>query len=151
MGSDINSCNFTGNLTKDADLRFSNSGMAICKFSIAVNKKMKDNESTSFFNCIVFGKFGEAVAKYLVKGTPVSITAEAKQNVYEKDGVKHYSIDFIVNSLRMFGNKQNNGTNQQSGNNNQQSANNAPQGQQATSQEKYAQQHDQFDDDGIPF
>lgn len=109
MASDINNFQFTGNLTRDGELKYTNSGMAVCKFSIAVNKKFKDNESTSFFNCVIFGKFGEAVNQYLTKGLPVAVGGEVKQNKWEQDGQTRYGIDFIVDSMRMFGNRNNSG------------------------------------------
>ena len=143
--NDLNVCSFTANVVKDAELRFSKDGTAICKFSVAVNKKMKNKEDTSFFNCVVFGKFGESVSKYLVKGTPIAFSAEAKQNVYEKDGVKHYSIDFIVTSLRMFGNKQNNALNSDNGYSNQNYNNNVSQGQYPPND------GESFGNDGIPY
>ncbi len=117
MANDINNFQFTGNLTKDSELKYTNSGTAVCKFSIAVNKKFKDQEQTSFFNCVIWGKFGEAVSQYLTKGLPVAVGGEVKQSKWEKDGQTRYGIDFIVDSLRMFGSGGNSGNNNNSGGN----------------------------------
>lgn len=105
MASDINSCTFTGNIVRDAEIKYTSQGLAICNFSIAVNKKFKDKEYTSFFSFTIFGKFGEAVSQYLVKGLGVAIEAEAKQDTWEQDGNKRSAIKFTVNNLKMFGNR----------------------------------------------
>ncbi|MCK5613561.1 single-stranded DNA-binding protein [Candidatus Pacearchaeota archaeon] len=111
MANDINQCSFTGNLVRDAELKYTNQSLAICNFSIAVNKKFKDKEYTSFFSFTIFGKFAEAVSQYLVKGLPIAVGAEAKQETWEQDGKNRSAIKFTVNSLRMFGNKGNGGGN----------------------------------------
>lgn len=111
MANDINNFQFTGNLTRDAELKYTSSGTPVCKFSIAVNKKFKDKEQTSFFSCVIWGKFGEAVNQYLLKGIPVAVGGEVKQNKWEQDGQTRYGVDFVVDSLRMFGNKGNGGGN----------------------------------------
>ena len=134
MANDINQCNFTGNLTADAEMKYSSNGTAICSFSIAVNKKFKDNEQVSFFNFTIFGKFAEAVNQYLSKGLPVAIGAEARQESWESNGQKRHAVKFIVNSLRMFGNKGNGGNN--SGGNSGNQGYNQNQGQQNRSNQQ---------------
>lgn len=100
---------FVGNLTKDAELRYSNSGTAIVSFDVAVNDKEKKGDQwedyASFFKCTMFGKRAEAVHKYLVKGQRVGITARIRQDRWEKDGQKHSMVKFMVNDLDLLGNK----------------------------------------------
>lgn len=105
MSNDINVCTFTGNLTRDSESSYTQSGTAMCKFSLAVNEKYGDTEYTSFFDFTIWGKFAEAVASYLTKGTPITVEAKAKQERWEKDGVKRNAVRFTVVSLKMHNRK----------------------------------------------
>jgi len=100
--NDINTCTFTGNLTRDAELKYTNSGTAICNFSLAVNEKYGETDHVSYFEFTIWGKFAEAVNQYLSKGLPVSVTAKAKQDRWEQDGNNRSKVKFTVLSLRMF-------------------------------------------------
>jgi single-strand DNA-binding protein len=93
-----------GNLTREPEIRYSagESSMAIARFSIAVNRRFKrqnDQADADFFNCTAFGKTGEFVEKYLRKGTKVVIDGEVQNDNYEKDGVKHYGTQIIINQI----------------------------------------------------
>ncbi len=101
--NDINTCTFTGNLTRDAELKYTNSGTAICNFSLAVNEKYGETDHVSYFDFAIWGKFADAVSQYLNKGLSIAVTAKAKQERWEKDGVKKNKVAFTVTSLRMFG------------------------------------------------
>lgn len=104
----MNKCIFTGNLTKDIDLRFAaGSGKAVARFGIAVKGFKKDD--VSFLNCIAFGKTAETMAQYLNKGSKVILDCSVKTGKYEKDGNTIYTTDFIVNSFEFgsTGNKDN--------------------------------------------
>ena len=72
MATDINSVVVIGRLTRDAELRYSNSGTAICKFALANNYSRKQGDSwieeTNFFDAVLMGRRAEALHKYLVKG-----------------------------------------------------------------------------------
>lgn len=100
MATDINNINLSGHLGQDAELRFTASGMGILSFSLANNYTKKVNgeyqEKTNWFNCKIIGSRAEKVAEYLRKGTGISLTGELRQNVYEKDGQKRYSMEIIV-------------------------------------------------------
>ena len=100
--NDINSCSFTGNLTRDAELKYTNTGTAICNFSLAVNEKYGDKDYASYFDFTIWGKFAEAVNQYLLKGLPIAVTAKAKQERWEQDGNKRSKVKYNVLSLRMF-------------------------------------------------
>ena len=103
--NDINACTFTGNLTRDAELKYTNSGTAICNFSLAVNEKYGETDYVSYLDFTIWGKFADAVNQYLNKGTSISVTAKAKQERWEKDGTKHSKVKFTVIGLKMFGSK----------------------------------------------
>ena len=91
-----------GRLTRDPEVRYSQSGSAVANFSVAIDRRYKrDGETTAdFFNCTAFGKTGEFAEKYLRKGTKVVIEGELQNNNYEdKNGTKHYSVQIIVNQI----------------------------------------------------
>ena len=94
-----------GRLTGGAELKTISNGTPVCKFSICINKTWKDKdgnkqEKPSFFNCVLWGKYGELMSKYLTKGKQVAIEAELEQNAWEdKDGVKHNGVQLNVNEL----------------------------------------------------
>ncbi|MGL5085645.1 MAG: single-stranded DNA-binding protein [Clostridium sp.] len=106
----MNKVMLIGRLTRDPELNFAaNSGTAIGKFSIAVNRAFKKDE-TDFINCVAFGKTGEIIAQYLTKGSPIAITGSIQTGSYEgKDGIKRYTTDVIVESFDFIGGKDNGG------------------------------------------
>lgn len=104
----MNKCIFIGNLTKDPDLAFTPSGMAVCKFGLALNDGYGDKKTVSFINCVAFGKTGEAAANYTNKGSKVAIEARVQTGSYEKkDGSgKVYTTDFIVDKIEFLSRKE---------------------------------------------
>ncbi|MBT3271531.1 MAG: single-stranded DNA-binding protein, partial [Spirochaetales bacterium] len=105
--SDINKVVLIGRLTRDAELRYSSGGMAVCAFSIAVNysKKTGDTwgEEVNFFDIVLFGKRGEAINQYLVKGKQVGIEGELRQDRWEKDGQKRSRVQVVASELQLLG------------------------------------------------
>lgn len=92
-----------GRLTKDPDVRYSqgNNPMAIARYTLAVDRKFKrDGEpTTDFINCIAFGKNGEFAEKYLHKGIKILVEGRIQTGSYtNKDGVKVYTTDVVVES-----------------------------------------------------
>jgi single-strand binding protein len=82
-----------GRLTKDPELKYSQSGKAFCRFSLAVTKEFNRNE-TDFFDCVAWNKTAEIMAEYLKKGKKIVIQGRLETGNYEKDGknIKIYSI-----------------------------------------------------------
>ncbi len=89
-----------GRLTKDPEVRYSQAAepMAIARYSLAVNRKFKrDGEpDADFLNIVAFGKNGEFAEKYFKKGQQVCVVGHLQTGSYEKDGVKRYTTDIIV-------------------------------------------------------
>lgn len=151
MANDLNVVALTGRITRDSELRYSNGGMAIAKFSIAVNRRTKKGdqwvEDASFFDCSMFGKSAEGVNQYLNKGTQVAINAELRQNRWEQDGQSRSRVELIVNSLTLLGGPQDSQNQRYS----------APRDNPAPVQKSYSTPQpdiggpEQFDDDQIPF
>lgn len=92
-----------GRLVRDPEVRYSqgNSSMAIARYALAVDRKFKrDGEPTAdFINCIAFGKNGEFAEKYLHKGIKILVEGRIQTGSYtNKDGVKVYTTDVVVES-----------------------------------------------------
>lgn len=102
-----------GRLTRDPELNFqANSGMAICRFRLAVTRPFKKDE-TDFINCIAFNKRAEAIAQYLTKGRQLAVTGSIRTGSYDaKDGTKRYTTDIVVDSFEFIGNSNGNSNNQ---------------------------------------
>ena len=106
----MNKSIFTGNLTRDPEIRYSQgTNMAVAHFGIAVNRKFaKDGEvDTDFFNCTAFGKTAEFIEKYFHKGSRIFLAGRVQNDNYtNKNGEKVYSVQIIVEDVE-FGEKKN--------------------------------------------
>lgn len=99
-----------GNLTRDIELRYLPSGMAVSEFSLAVNDRRKTSEGNwvdeaSFFDITLFGRTAEVASEYLSKGSPVLIEGRLKQDTWEKDGQKRSKVKVIGERMQMIGSK----------------------------------------------
>lgn len=105
--ADINSVVLVGRCTRDAELRFTSSGTAICNFSIAVNRRVKKGDQwtdeASFFDLTLFAKTAENLNKYLTKGTQVAVKGELRQDRWEKDGQKFSKVTVGVEDVQLLG------------------------------------------------
>lgn len=100
----MNNWNFTGYLGKDAESRYTPSGDAVVQFSVAVTSGYGDKQTTTWARCALWGKRGEAVAQYLVKGQLVGISGEVTLREFtDKEGQKRSSLEVRVNDLSLLG------------------------------------------------
>ncbi|HWS30318.1 MAG TPA: single-stranded DNA-binding protein [Clostridia bacterium] len=92
-----------GNLTRDPEVRTTNSGVSVCTFSIAVNRKNKSQSGerpTDFFNIVAWRQLGELCGKYLAQGRKVCVVGELQNRSYEgKDGTKRYVTEIIADDV----------------------------------------------------
>ena len=92
-----------GNLTRDPELRTTPSGVSVCSFSIAVNRRRANQQGereTDFFNIIAWRGLGDLCGKYLSKGRKVCVTGEIQNRSYDgKDGVKRYVTEIIADDV----------------------------------------------------
>ena len=97
-----------GNLVRDVELSFSQSGMAIAKFTIAVARMKKDDDA-DFFSCVAFNKPAELIADSLRKGSPILINGHVQMGHYtNKEGIKKYTTDVMVDRFEFIGKKEDN-------------------------------------------
>jgi len=90
-----------GNLVRDAELVGPEKNVA--RFSIAVNNGFGENKSTTFVDCVAFGKTAEIIGQHFAKGKQVLINGQLHQNNWEdKDGNKRSKLEVRVNSFNGF-------------------------------------------------
>lgn len=98
-----------GNLTRDPELRSTNSGNSVCSFSVAVDRSYTGSDGekkgdVSFFNCSAWGQIGERIAKYAKKGSGVIVSGRLQQRSYEaKDGTKRSVVEIIAEDFSFIG------------------------------------------------
>lgn len=88
----MNNFSFAGNLTKDPELRKTQSGKSVCGFSVALN----DGDKTTYVDCIAWDKGGEIIAQYCKKGDRLSGHGRLSNRSWEHEGRKHYKTEIIV-------------------------------------------------------
>ena len=103
-GSSVNNWNFTGNVGRDAESRFLPNGDSITSFSVGVKCGFGEKATTAWANCAMFGKRGDAVKAFLVKGALVGISGELSMREWQdKEGQKRVNLDVWVNDLTLLG------------------------------------------------
>ena len=105
--ADVNHVILIGRLTRDSELKYTSGGTPVCKFAIAVNKRVKNGyqctDQASFFDIVLWGKQGESLNKYLLKGKQVAIEGELHQNRWEQDGQARSKIEINANNVQLLG------------------------------------------------
>jgi single-strand DNA-binding protein len=98
---DFNVIHILGRLTRDPELRTSQSGTSIAKFGIA-NNRGKDSDKVSFFDCVAFDKQAEFANSYLKKGKPIIISGSLSQSTWQdKDtGQKRSKVEILVSEIK---------------------------------------------------
>jgi single-strand DNA-binding protein len=100
----MNKAVLVGNLTRDPELSTAGqSGISVCRFSIAINRKFKNaegNNETDFFNIVAWRQLGENVAKFMKKGSKVCVVGQIQNRNYDdKDGNKRYVTEIIADEV----------------------------------------------------
>ena len=100
-----------GNLTRDPELTETPSGVAVCRFSIAVNRNYTSGDGerqTDFFNCVAWRGLGETIARYTQKGKKVSVAGSIQLRNYEDNqGIKRTVVDIVVSDVEFLSPKEN--------------------------------------------
>jgi single-strand DNA-binding protein len=102
-----------GRLTAAAELKYTASGVAVTKFSVCINDVWKDREGkrqekSNFFNCVIWGKYGEVMQRLLTKGKQVGIEGKLEQSTWtDGNGNKHSQITINVFDLTLLASPRN--------------------------------------------
>ena len=108
----INRVMISGNLTRDAEVRSTQSGMAILGFGVAVNDRRKNQQTgewedyPNFVDCTMFGTRAEKLQPYLAKGAKVAIEGKLRYSSWEKDGQRRSKLEVVVDELEFMSSKQ---------------------------------------------
>lgn len=113
----LNKVIIMGRLTRDPDFKQTQSGVAICKFSVAVERQFKDSKTgerlTDFLDCTAFRGTAEFISRYFSKGNMILVEGNIQNNNYtDNSGVKHYSNNIMVENVSFCGGKNEGGTTQ---------------------------------------
>ena len=96
----MNNASITGRLGRDIELRYSESGTAIARFTVAVDRFTKGKRDTDWINVTAFGKQAENASQYLHKGSKCGVTGSIKTGSYERqDGSKVYTFEIWANTI----------------------------------------------------
>lgn len=102
-----------GNLTKDPELRSTQSGVSVCNFTIAVNRRFKNangQQETDYLNIIAWRQLAELCSKYLAKGRKVAVAGSIQTRQYEaKDGSKRTALDIVADEVEFLSTNQSSG------------------------------------------
>lgn len=110
----MNSVQLLGRLTRDPDVRYTDGGSTIARFSLAVDRRFKQEggDTADFINCIAFGKTAEFIERYIFKGTKIALNGRIQTGSYaNKDGVKVYTTDVVVENVEFAESKNSNAGN----------------------------------------
>ncbi|MDI2592259.1 single-stranded DNA-binding protein [Pseudomonas sp. N3-W] len=176
MARGVNKVILVGTCGQDPEVRYLPNGNAVTNLSLATSEQWTDKqtgqkvEKTEWHRVSMFGKVAEIAGEYLRKGSQVYIEGKLQTREWEKDGIKRYTTEIVVDmqgTMQLLGGRPQQGDQQAGGNNYQQSAprQQAPRPQQSAPQQSAPQQSrpapqqaapqpapdfDSFDDD-IPF
>jgi single-strand DNA-binding protein len=93
-----------GNLTRDPELRFTQAGVPVCSFGIAVNRVRSRNEEVDFFDISAWRELGETIATYKKKGDPILIEGRLQYRTWEaQDGSKRSKVDVVADNVQFLG------------------------------------------------
>ena len=93
----MNKIQLIGRVTRDIELKTSQSGVSMARFTLAVNRIKKDE--ADFINCLAFNKTAEILSQYVKKGHRLGVSGQLQTGKYERDGVTHYTADVICDQV----------------------------------------------------
>ncbi|OHD19464.1 MAG: single-stranded DNA-binding protein [Spirochaetes bacterium GWD1_61_31] len=110
--ADLSIAVLVGRLTRDAELKYTNGGQAICHFSVATSSRRKKGDQwvdeASFWDIDLWGKQGETLNQYLTKGKLVAVEGSMRQDRWEQDGQPRMKVVVSANSVQLLGSGQGN-------------------------------------------
>ena len=92
-----------GNMTKDPEKKITQNGKTVCSFSVAVKRRFQD--VTDFHDCVAWGNTADAICRNLHKGKEILVEGELQKRSYEKDGIKRWVTELVVEAFSFTGRK----------------------------------------------
>ena len=108
----MNSVQLTGRLTRDPEVRYTDGGLSIARFTLAVSRRFKQEGSpdADFIRCVAFGKTAEFIEKYFSQGRKMDLNGRIQTGSYTyQEGQKVYTTDIVVENVE-FGESKGSGT-----------------------------------------
>lgn len=108
----INKVLLCGNITRNPEIRKTANGSAVLSFSIAVNDRIKNQQTgqwedrPNFFDCVMFGPRADSIVHYMSKGMKVAIEGRLRWKQWEKDGAKRSKVDVVVDDIELMQRRQ---------------------------------------------
>jgi single-strand DNA-binding protein len=100
----LNVMTITGRVGQEPEVRFTPSGTAVAKFSIADDYREKGTKKTNWWTVVAWGELATKVVEpYVKKGDMISVSGNAKVTSWEKDNVKHYKTEITIKDLMLIG------------------------------------------------
>lgn len=105
MANDLNKVILIGRFTKDPELRYTQSGTAVCSFSVANNRTYvtggEKKEQVSYFNCVAWAKTGEIITEYCKKGQRIGIEGRLQQRSWDdQEGKRRFTVEIVVDNFQ---------------------------------------------------
>lgn len=105
--ADLSIAVLVGRLTRDAELKYTNSGQAVCHFSVATSTRRKKGDQwvdePSYWDVDLWGKSGESLNQYLTKGKLVAVEGSMRQDRWEQDGQTRIKVIVSANTVQLLG------------------------------------------------
>jgi len=105
--ADINRVILVGRLTRNAELKYTNSGAAVSKFSLAINQRRKKGDQwedeVHYFDVSLWGKSAESINQYLVKGKQVGVEGQLRQDRWQQDGQNRSKVEIFATNVMLLG------------------------------------------------
>lgn len=112
----MNSVQLVGRFTRDPEVRYTDAGLSIARFTLAIDRRFKkqdQDQTADFIGCIAFGKTAEFVEKYFGRGMRIGLNGRIQTGSYDnKDGVKVYTTDVVVENVEFVESKSGPGGNE---------------------------------------
>lgn len=104
----MNKALIIGNLTKTPELRTTKTGVSVCTFTVAVNRRRREGQEpeADFFRVTVWRQLGELCEKYLAKGRKVAVIGEVSVSTYEKDGKTYANLEITADNVEFLSPKE---------------------------------------------
>lgn len=119
----MNKCVIIGNLTRDPENRVTGSGIGVCTFTVAVNRRVKSGEEqkADFFRVTAWRQLGEICGKYLARGRKVAVEGPVSVSTYEgRDGKTYANLEITAENVEFLSAKGESGYTGDAGNDDQQ-------------------------------
>jgi single-strand DNA-binding protein len=105
MVKHMNKVFIVGRLTRDPEVRYTQTGKAVASFSVAVDSGYGENKKADFIPVVVWDKLAEICGNNIAKGRKVLVEGRLQISNYEKDGVKHFKTDVVAQNVEFLDSK----------------------------------------------